>query len=319
MGCGAAALFGDWVKSKQVKGYLFVIASAMAWGSSAVAGKALFGLGVTPLEVVQVRLLVSCAILALFFVLRAPVLLRIRPADIAYFAALGGVAMTGLQVCYFYAIKEIQVAAAILLQYMAPVIVAVVSMLFWKERATAAKFWALGLSMAGCYLVVGGYNIQLSGVNRAGIAWGLAAALCFATNSLMSEHGMRRYSPWTVLFYAFLFASMSVSVLDPSFAYLTGGYSAAKWFWLLYIAIIGTVIPFGMFFVGINYIRSTKAMITATLEPISAGVVAYVFLGEKLSAIQMAGGALVVMAVILLQARREQDEMAPELMRAQRH
>jgi drug/metabolite transporter (DMT)-like permease len=84
----------------------------------------------------------------------------------------------------------------------------------------------------------------------------------------------------------------------------------------LYIAFLGTAVPFGLYFVGINYIRSTRASITATLEPISAGFIAYFFLGETLEPFQVLGGILVVTAIVLLQLRGEKDALAPELIRA---
>jgi drug/metabolite transporter (DMT)-like permease len=80
---------------------------------------------------------------------------------------------------------------------------------------------------------------------------------------------------------------------------------------------MGTAIPFGLYFVGINYIRSTRASITATLEPISAGFMAYLFLGEAFEILQIIGGVLVIGAIVVLQLRSEQDELTPELIRAQ--
>ena len=101
----------------------------------------------------------------------------------------------------------------------------------------------------------------------------------------------------------------------PPFHYLQAGYSPCQWLGLIYIAVMGTAIPFGLYFVGINHVRSTRASITATLEPISAGLIAYVFLGEALAPLQVLGGALVG-AIALLQMQSEQDELAPELIRA---
>jgi drug/metabolite transporter (DMT)-like permease len=67
---------------------------------------------------------------------------------------------------------------------------------------------------------------------------------------------------------------------------------------------------------GINYIRSTRASITATLEPISAGFIAYLFLGETLEPFQVLGGILVITAIVVLQSQSEKDELTPELIRA---
>jgi len=247
------------------------VAAAIMWASSGVAGKALFAGGITPFELVQVRVTVSTLMLALFFSLYSRNLFRIRIKDIGYFFLLGGVAMALNQIAYFYAISKIQVAAAIFLEYLAPIMVAFFSICFWKERLTQTKVLSLILSLAGCYLVVGGYNLHLLQMNRVGVLCGLFSAVCFAAYTLFGEKAMQRYSPWTVIFYAFLFAAVSWHIIYPPFQYLKTGHSLSQWGWLLYISVPGTVIPFALFFIGVNFIRSTRASITATLEPISAG------------------------------------------------
>ena len=292
------------------------MAAAIMWASSGVAGKALFAGGITPFELVQVRVTVSTLLLALFFSLYSRDLFRIRIKDLGYFLLLGGVAMAFVQIAYFYAVSKIQVAAAVFLQYLAPILVAFFSICFWKERLTPTKLLSLVLSLAGCYLVVGGYNFHLLKMNRVGILCGLSAALCFAGYTLVGERVMQRYSPWTVLFYAFLFATFTLHIISPPFQYLQANHSMGQWGWLLYISIIGTVIPFALFFMGINHIRSTRASITATLEPIAAGCLAYLFLGEGLAPSQIIGGAMVVGAIILLQLKREHDELAPAFIRS---
>ncbi len=127
---------------------------------------------------------------------------------------------------------------------------------------------------------------------------------------------MHRHSPWTVLFYALFFSAIPWYIFYPPFHYLRAGFTASQWAGLLYIAFLGTAVPFGLYFVGINYIRSTRASITATLEPISAGFIAYLFLGETLEALQVFGGVLVICAIVLLQLRSERDELTPELIRS---
>lgn len=301
--------------SHPVKGYLCVVCAAVLWASSGVAGKFLFNGGVTPFELVQIRVTVSTILLAMIFSLHDRTLFRIRAKDLAYFILLGGVAMALVQITYFYAVSKIQVAAAILLQYMAPILVAFYAICFWKERLTPTKFLSLLLSLAGCYLVVGGYQFDLLKMNWVGIVSALTSAVCFAAYTLLGEKGMHRYTPWTVLFYAFFFAALSWHLFYPPFHYLRAGYSLVQWGWMLYISVMGTVLPFALFFMGVNAIRSTRASITATLEPISAGLFAYLFLGEGLAPLQIAGGILVVGAIVLLQVKQEQDDLAPAVIR----
>jgi drug/metabolite transporter (DMT)-like permease len=162
-----------------VKGYLCVVAAAIMWASSGTAGKGLFEQGITPFELVQIRVTFSSVLIATFFGIFSKGLFRIRVKDLGYFLLLGGVGMTLVQGTYFYTISKIQVAAAILIQYLAPVFVAFYAICFWKERLTTAKLSSIIFAVGGCYLVVGGYNLQLLQMNRLGIMGGLCLMLCW--------------------------------------------------------------------------------------------------------------------------------------------
>jgi drug/metabolite transporter (DMT)-like permease len=245
-------------------------------------------------------------------------LLRIRAKDLGYFLLLGGIAMAMVQGAYLYAISEIQVAAATFLQYLSPILVAFFSICFWNERLTVSKLAALTLALSGCYLVVGGYDLQLLHMNRLGLMGGLGSAVCAAGYTLLGERGMHRYGPLTILFYGLAFAALTWHILYPPFHYVTAGFSLNQWGWILYISVLGTIFPFGLYFMGINHIRSTRAVITATLEPISAGFMCFFFLGEVLAPLQIMGAALVIGAIALLQLVREHDKMTPELIRTKK-
>jgi drug/metabolite transporter (DMT)-like permease len=305
-------------KSSSAKGYLYVIIAALMWASSGTAGKALFDAGMSPFDLVQIRVTLASAILFLVFLIFSRDLLHIRPRDIPYFLFLGGVVMAVVTGSYLYTISKIQVAAAILIQYLAPIFVAIFAMVFWKEHPTFLKITALFFAFGGCFLVVGGYNLALLQMNVLGILGGLTSAITFAGYSLLGERAMHRYRPWTVIFYALAFAALTWHVFYSPFTYITAGYSVAQWGWIFYISIVGTILPFGLFFAGINYIRSTRASITATLEPIFAGFLAFLLLGERLLLLQIIGGSMVIVAIVLLQLQQEHDELAPALIRAQK-
>jgi drug/metabolite transporter (DMT)-like permease len=304
--------------NSSVRGYVSVIAAAVMWASSGTASKALFMSGVKPFQLVQIRVTLSSFFLALVLGIFARRLLKIRLRDAVYFCFLGGVLLALVQGTYLYTISKMPVAAAILLQYTAPLIVAVYSICFWGERLTSAKIVAVSLSLVGCYLVVGGYSLELLKMNRVGTLTGLASATLFAAYSLTGERGMHRHEPWTVVFYAFVFAAVTWNVLQDPFHFMKSSYSQAQWGYMLYIAIVGTLLPFGLFFVGVNLIRSTRATITSTAEPIFAGFMAYLFLGEALEPLQILGGALVIAAIVLLQLQQERNELAPQTIRIRR-
>ena len=298
-----------------MRGYMSVLTAAILWASSGTASKALFIQGVTPFELVQIRVTLAAVGLSLVFAVFARRLLVIRRRDFLYFLILGGIVLATVQMTYLYAISRMPVAAAILIQYTSPLLVACYSICFWGERLTLYKIVALFLALVGGYLVVGAYNLELLKMNRVGAVVGLASAFLFAAYSLLGERGMHRYSPWTVSLYAFVFAAITWNCIFPPLHFLAAGYSVQQWKYMLYIAIFGTLLPFSLFYVGVNHIRSTRASITSTAEPISAGLFAYLLLGEALEPLQMAGGVLVIAAIVVLQVQKEKSELAPAAVR----
>lgn len=299
-----------------VSGYIYVILAAVLWAVSGSAAKFLFHQGVTSFQLVQLRLVVSVAVLALWLGLKKRNLLKIRSKDILYFLILGSGAMAAVQFFYLFTISKIHVAAAILLQYLAPTMIAVYAAVFAREKLTKLTVIAVTGATIGCYLVVGAYQLDLLSMNKLGILSGLLSAVSFAWYSVQGEYGMRKYDPWTVLFYAVLFAALSWNIFYPPLSAFMKPYSPVEWGWILYIGLLGTALPFGLYFKGISLIRATRASITATLEPITAGFLAYLFLNEVMTPLQMFGGGLVILSIILLQLRQEQDANTPAQQRA---
>jgi len=286
------------------------------WGVSGSSSKFLFHSGISAFQLVQLRITIAAAALFLWLLVRDPALLRIERRDIAYFIVLGAVAMAALQFTYLFAISRIQVAAAILLQYLAPSIIALYSVVIVRDKMQATTAVAVIGATVGCYLVVGAYNLDFFGMNIVGILGGVGAAVSFAWYTIQGEYGMRRYDPWTVLFYAVFFAAVVWNLLQPPLASFRQAYSLVQWGWILYVAIMGTLLPFGLYFKAVSLIRSTHASITATLEPIVAGIVSYLYLDEIMAPLQIFGGVLVIASVVLLQIRPQKDPNRPAGIRA---
>lgn len=300
------------------RGYLYVVMAALMWAVSGVSGKFLFQRGVTPMELVQLRVTLASALLFVWFFFTSRERLRIARRDILYFVVLGAIGMATLQFTYFYAISKINVAVAILLEYLAPAFIAIHAVVFARERLTRMTLAALGGSLVGCYFAVGAYNFNLLAMNWQGIVVGIIAAISYAWYAVHGERGMRRYDPWTVLFYALVFAGVCWNIVLPPLSSFRYEYSPIEWAWILYIGVFGTAIPFGLYSKGISLIRATRASVTATLEPIAAGFISFFFLGERLEPLQIAGCALVIASILLLQMRKEYDDNTAALIRARR-
>ena len=247
------------------------------------------------------RTTLAFAGLLIWLCLKDRKLLKISKKNLFYFFRLGVCGIGAAQFFYLLAISKINVAAAILLHYTGPVFVALYAVCVQRQKLGMNGALAILGTLIGCYLVVGTYNLELFALNRTGVIAGILAAVAFAVYSILSDYGMKKYSPWTVLFYGMLFAALMWNSLHPPLEAFFHRYSPAQWGLIFFIGIFGTILPFGLYFEGVKRIKPTHASITATLEPISAGIIAAVFLDEKMAALQLIGGVIVIASIIVLQ------------------
>jgi drug/metabolite transporter, DME family len=287
------------------QGYLLVIAAATLWGAAGTLAKYMMVQAISPMILAEMRVTVAAGILGLLLWRLDRRLLRLRRRDIVYMLVLGVVGVAGVNYTYYFAISKTNVATAILLQYTAPAFIMLFAVMFQGEALSAIKILALCVAFLGCFLVIGGYDMAIFATTRAGLIGGMGAAFCFAFYSLYAEHGMKTYPLWTILFYGFCAATGFWWCVQPPWSIVLAGYSWQTWLLFLCLGLFSTLIPFALYFTGIRCIRATRASITGMFEPVVAGVIAYVFLGETMELLQMLGGGFVLGGIGLLQMTRE--------------
>jgi drug/metabolite transporter (DMT)-like permease len=293
------------MSKNEIHGYLYILIGATLWGVSSVVAKSLFIIGLSPASLVQIRLTLATFTLLILLLIFDRKRIVISLGDLPYFIVLGFVGVAGVQFTYYYTISKIHVGPAVLIQYLSPIWIALYAFIFQKEPLTKGKMTALLLAILGCYFTVGGYRMDLLRLNRIGIVSGLISSLFFAFYALYGEKGLKKYDPWTLILYGFGFGAVFYWILISPMKVISEGYSFKIWMAFLYIAIFSTLIPFGLYFKGIERIRATRASITATWEPVVAGVTAYFVLGEALFPLQVLGGIGVIAAIMLLQMAKE--------------
>lgn len=299
-----------------LRGYLLAILAASCWATGGLTAKWLFsspsqatadwpvpplGIHIDPTALSGGRALSAFILLAAYLLVRRRDTIRVAPRDLPFLAAFGVVGLAGVHYTYFMTISLTNVATAILLEYLAPVLVLAVSVAFLGHRFTWALPAGVALSVTGCAFVVGAIGGEGLAVSPAGVAWGLASALFFAFYSLQGSVAANRFSPFTTLLYGLGFAAIFwLVVLGPTavVSVFADPRSAAA---VLFMAIFSTVIPFGAFLTALQHIPPTNATITSTVEPVLAGLGAYLLFGESLTVLQLFGGVLVVAAIIVVQ------------------
>ncbi len=290
---------------KEVKGYMMVMGASLFWGASATAAKFLLNRHLDTLLIVQTRVTFACLLLLPYLLLNRPEVLRVQARDLWQLALLGIVGVAGSNFTYYFAIKESTVATAILIQYTAPLLVMAYAAFSGEERVTAVKIGAATLSLLGCFLAVGAYDLSLLRISPLGLASAIGSVFTWAFMNVYSRHLLARYTLWTVMFYAIASASVFWLVVQPPWTIAQMEIPADVWGGLLILSIFSVLIPHTFYFSGLRYVVASRAIITSTLEPVIAIVTAALFLGEYLAFGQIIGALLVLSAIVLLQLRRE--------------
>jgi len=295
------------MEKNATKGFLFIITATVLWAFAGPLAKYLFGLGIIPTDLVQARVTYSCLILMIVFGLFYREGLKIEKRDIGYFALLGIGGFALVQYTYFYSISKLDIGIAISVQYTAPTMIVIYSALFLKEKIGLRTVLSILLALIGCFLVIGAYDADWSNLNWDGILGALSSALVFAFYTIYSEKGLKKYSAWTVFFYVVLFATIFWNIIHPPFVLVGQGWSWEVWSGILGVAILGTLIPFALFFLALKQLDPIRLSVTSTLEPIFATIVAFIALGEALSFWQICGGIFIITSVILMATKRPES------------
>lgn len=306
---------------RPVLGYALVWSAVVFWSVNAVIAKVVLdSAGLSALRLAEVRATGAALLLFAGVALFSRGRLRVRRGELAFLAAFGILGLAFVQLFYFVGISHLDIGVALVIQYLAPVFVALWARFVVREPVRRRLWVAIALSLAGLSLVVdlwGGF--ALDGV---GVAACLAAAVAYAGYVLMAERSLRSgRDAYSLLAWGFAFAALFWALVQPWWTFPSGlvdgdtsllgrldDLSAPVWLLLAYVIVLGTVLPFIMLVSALHHLPATRMTIVAMLEPVLAALVAYVWLQEELGALEICGGLLVLSGVLLAQSARPEHE-----------
>jgi len=301
------------------RGTAYIAAAAGFFAINASVSKAVLESGVTPEQLTVMRSIGATIVLGIVVAVVDRRRLRIRWSEIPQLVAYGVVGIALVQWLYFVAIDRLSVSLALLLEFTAPVLVALWARFALGEAVRARVWAALVLALAGLAMVAQVWS-GFGTLDVLGVAAGLAAAVSLAAYWLIGERAVTKGAvrdPISLTFWGFVFASIVLLAVmpdrfggfrrldqDTSLLGALDTWRAPVWVLVVVVVTLGTVTPFVLEVTALRHMSATRVGLVAMLEPVLATIVAWLWLEQVLSTWQAIGVGVVVLGLCLAQTAR---------------
>jgi drug/metabolite transporter (DMT)-like permease len=230
--------------------------------------------------------------------------IKLPTPDLIQCLVLGMLGVAASNYFYYVAIQRTSVAIAIVLQYTAPVWVLLYVVARGQQKLSLQKVAAVLVALAGISLTIGivgtssGSSLRL---DRRGLIAAMLASFSFAFYNVGGHRILARYDRWRVLTWTLASAAIFWLVVNPPWKILATHYTIAQWTFLFVFSMISVLGSFSLYFLGLQYLEPTRAIIASCLEPVFSILLAAVFLGEGVKPVQTLGIVLVLSAIVIVQ------------------
>lgn len=287
-----------------------LITASMGFALGGVAAKVLREADMDAFRLTQIRSTGAGLILLAFAIIKGKDQLRARKEEIKDLILFGVVGVAAVTSFYFFAIKYLFVSVALIIEFTASIWIALY-LKFVKKKHISPIMW-LGIACAFFGLVLVSQIWSGSTLHPLGVAVAFADAFALSYYFITAERLTQTRTSLSLMTWGIGVAAIFWAIILPwwtfPFEYLTDSYSlsgnlseynAPGWALLLWIVIIGTVIPYLLTVTGIRELSAGTSSVIGMIEPIFAGVIAWIILNEALSGIQLIGCAVVLLGIYL--------------------
>jgi DME family drug/metabolite transporter len=230
--------------------------------------------------------------------------IKLPMPDLIQCLVLGMLGVAASNFFYYVAIQRTSVAIAIIVQYTAPVWVLLYIVARGQQKLSLQRVAAVAAALAGIALTIGivdGKSAQALNLDRWGFLAALIASFSFAFYSVGGHRLLSRYDRWRVLVWTLMSAAVFWLFWNPPWKVMAAHYAPAQWAFLFVFSMISVLGSFSLYFLGLQHLEPTRAIIASCLEPVFSILLAAAFLGEGVRPVQALGVALVLSAIVIVQ------------------
>ncbi len=295
-------------------GYLYALLASLLFGLNGSTTKVIVEAGLSPAQLTFFRVTTIAVLAGILLFLTNRRAFRIGRRQVAVMALLGVAGVALIQWFYAVAISLLPVGIALMLEYSGVLLVALFARFVLKERVKPRIWLAIGGVLVGMAVVA---QIWASTLSPLGVLAGVAAAICLAVYFLVGERQVASSSPLVVSFWSMLFASgfwlvfsawwqvepQTLAQQVPLHGNL-GALAVPLWLLVLWNGVVGSFAPYLLSYMALGRLTATAAGIVSASEVLFAFGFAFLWLGESLDAVQVAGVVLVLGGIVVAQTAR---------------
>ena len=289
----------------------FVLISGTCWAGMTVFIRMLRDLGLNTMDMVLIRCVMTSVLLFLILFVTNREKLRVKRADLPLFILSAAVTVLLFNYCYFRAVNSMSISIAVVLLYISPAFVMLLSAIIFRETITKAKVVSLVMMAVGTVLVTGLVGSELT-VTPLGFLLGIGSALFYAMVSIFNPIAIRRgYTGPTITFYTYLFAIAGALLLaDVPLAFRTMFGSFSTFLLSCAFAVISTVLPFVLYSTALQYIEPSRAALICSIEPVVGALVSVFVYHEPMTGLMLIGIAIIMAAIVICNLKPQEKKQA---------
>ncbi|MGH2480925.1 MAG: EamA family transporter [Ktedonobacteraceae bacterium] len=292
--------------ASRLVGYILVMAAAVMFGINGSLSRLLFNSGVTPLTLVEFRMIVGGICLLGYLLVRQRHTLKLSRRALGWLIAFGLVVAL-VTYTYYVSISRIPIAVTLVIQFTGPAWMALVGAIWRKSMPSWYVLGALGLTIGGVVLVTGAWQQNVLGLDGVGLLFAVFALLTFIAY-LMLGRQVGKYLPSTTgTAYGAIIASLFWLVVQPPWSIPASTWHPQTLALILLVGIIGMALPFSLELAALRRLEATHVGIVSMFELPASALIALFWLGQSLDLWQVLGCVLVLAGVTIVQLERDQS------------
>jgi drug/metabolite transporter (DMT)-like permease len=295
---------------KQRAGILALFIAALAFSVNGIVSKLVLEAGLSPLRLAEVRSTGAFAFFLIYLLIFKRSALRFDIKALPEMLVYGIVGYAGVQFFYFVAILRMPVSVGLIIEFTAPIWIALWIRFVRKQHVPRSMWTAVFLAFSGLLLIAQVWKgLTFDGI---GLIAAFLDAFALTAYFLLGEKWSKRAPTETLMLYGFGISMLFWWVTLPLWTYPTeiftkeidlrgqaSGTLASGWMLILFVIIVGTIIPYTANLIGISKTSASSASVIGMLEPVLAGVFAWIWLSETFNAIQLIGAAAVIAGIYI--------------------